>query len=171
MTAYHSTVTSDASAQHAVRIRGNLTELSRWAVHYSLVLIFLWFGALKFTAFEATAIAPLVINSPLVSWLLGPLGVAGTAKAIGAFEIATALLLAARPVQPRLSLVGGGMAMLTFLITLSFMGSTPGVVQPGGGGVLALSAMPGQFLLKDVVLLCVSAWIVAGSLDEVRARR
>ena len=141
-------------------------DVGRWATHYALVVIFLWFGALKFTDYEASGIAPLVINSPLVMWLNALLGVAGTAHFLGCFEIATGCLLALRPSKPRLAAIGGAMAVVCFLITLSFLFTTPGVVQAGFDNPLALSAMPGQFLLKDLVLLGVSIWVVGASLQE-----
>ena len=150
--------------------RGNLADWGARLPRYALVVIFLWFGALKFTDYEASGIAPLVMNSPLVMWLHGVFGIAGTSQLIGVYELATALLIAARRWQPRLAVIGGAMAVLTFLVTLSFMFSTPGVVQPGYGP-LALSAMPGQFLLKDLVLLGVSFWIMTAALAEVRLRR
>jgi reactive chlorine resistance protein C len=37
------------------------------------------------------------------------------------------------------------------------------------GGVPALSAMPGQFLLKDVVLLGASVWSLGESLKAMNA--
>ena len=148
-----------------------IADAGRWATHYALVVVFLWFGALKFTDYEASGIAPLVMNSPLVMWLHATVGIAGTAYFLGCFEIATALLLAARPWKPTLAAVGGAMAVLCFLITLSFMFTTPGVVQPGFDNPLALAAMPGQFLLKDLVLLCLSFWVVGASLQESAMRR
>jgi uncharacterized membrane protein YkgB len=149
-------------------------SLAAWGARltrYALIVVFLWFGTLKFTDYEASGIAPLVINSPLVMWLNGLFGIAGTAHFLGVFEILTGVLIASRRWQPRLAVVGGAMAVLTFLITLSFMFSTPGVVQPGFDGPLALSAMPGQFLLKDLVLLCVSFWVAASAFEEMRFRR
>lgn len=44
-----------------------------------------------------------------------------------------------------------------FLTTLSFLLSTPGW-EPSLGGFPSLSALPGQFLLKDVVLLGAAIW-------------
>ena len=37
--------------------------LLRWA----LVIVFLWFGAMKFTAYEAYGIAPFIEHSPIMS--------------------------------------------------------------------------------------------------------
>ena len=139
-------------------------------VTYALALIFLWFGCLKFTQYEAAGIAPLVMNSPLVGWWHSMFGIAGTSHMLGVFEIITGLLLAARPFQPRLAAIGGAMATITFLVTLTFMLSTPGVAQPGFGNALALSPFPGQFLLKDLVLLAVSLWILFAAREEARLR-
>ncbi len=151
--------------------RGFITEVGRWGANYALALIFLWFGCLKFTDFEVSGIAPLLMNSPLVMWWHGILGIAGTAKMLGFYEILTAILLAARPFAPRLAVLGGALGALCFLVTLSFMFTTPGVVQAGGGSVFALSPMPGQFLLKDVALLFVSIWILGASLTEAEERK
>ena len=45
-----------------------------------------------------------------------------------------------------------------FLTSLSFLVTTPGVWERSLGGFLALSALPGQFLLKDLALLGISLW-------------
>jgi uncharacterized membrane protein YkgB len=150
--------------------RGAIAELGRWATHYALVVVFLWFGALKFTAYEASGIAPLVMNSPLVGWWHAVLGIGGTAKMLGIYEILTGLLLASRPFAPRLAAIGGAMGVVCFAVTISFMFTTPGVLEPSEGP-LALSAMPGQFLLKDIVLFAVSLWVMGASLTEASDRR
>ena len=56
-----------------------------------------------------------------------------------------------------------------FLTTLSFLVTTPGW-EPSLGGFPALSAMPGQFLLKDVVLLGVALSSAGEALEAVRRR-
>ena len=141
------------------------------AAYLALVVVFLWFGLLKFTGYEASAIAPLLMNSPLVGWTVGAFGVGGAAMLIGVFEIATAVLLVGRFMKPVLGVIGGAMACVTFLVTLSFMLTTPGVAQPGVEHSLALSAMPGQFLLKDLVLLAVSFWAAAAAYEDFRHGR
>jgi len=45
-----------------------------------------------------------------------------------------------------------------FLTTLSFLVTTPGVWEPSAGGFPAISALPGQFLIKDLALLGISLW-------------
>ena len=61
---------------------------------------------------------------------------------------------------PKASAIGSIGAVITFIITLSFMLTTPGIWEPGYG-FPALSAMPGQFLAKDLVLLGVAIWTAA----------
>lgn len=91
-------------------------------------------------------------------------GINGTARVVGVFEIVAGLLIAARPFKPRLAVVGGAMAVITFLVTLSFLFSTSDATD--GKGLTML----GEFLLKDLVLLAAGLWIFAASLAEVRAR-
>jgi len=122
-----------------------LESIGMSVLRYALVLIFVLFGALKFTAAEAAAIKPLVSNSPLMSWLYAFFTDEGVSRIIGTSELVTAVLLAARPISARAAAIGSALAVATFVTTISFLFSTPG----------ALSAMhPAHgFLLKDVVLL------------------
>lgn len=54
------------------------------------------------------------------------------------------------------------------LITLSFFVTTPGVAESSAGGFPAISAMPGQFLLKDTVLLAASLVLLLNSIRRMR---
>jgi uncharacterized membrane protein YkgB len=84
-------------------------------------------------------------------------------------EIVAALLIAVRPIWPRASIVGSALAIVLFLGTLSFLFTTPGVVVAHAAGVPVLSAQPGQFLLKDLVLIGVAIWTLGDSLRAARA--
>ena len=134
-----------------------------------LALIFLWFGCMKFTSYEAEGVAQFVANSPLVGWWHAALGIQGTSDMLGVFEIATGVLLLAGLTRPWLSVIGGAMGVITFLTTLSFLFSTPGVAEPLAGGFPAISAKPGQFLLKDIGLLGISLFVLGASLVKARA--
>jgi uncharacterized membrane protein YkgB len=124
---------------------------------YGLVLVLLWIGAMKFTAYEAEGIRPLVANSPLMGWVYNLMSVTAFSLLLGVVEIAIGLLIALRPVWPAGSALGSGLAVGMFLTTLSFLVTTPGW-EPSLGGFPAVSAMPGQFLLKDIVLLGAALW-------------
>ena len=82
---------------------------------------------------------------------------------LGTVEIAVAAMIALRPVSPRIAALGSGMAVMMFLTTLSFLLSTPGW-EASLGGFPALSVVPGQFLLKDVVLLGAAVWSLGEAL-------
>jgi len=142
-----------------------------WAITAALAIIFLWFGCLKFTAYEESGVAGFIMNNPLIAWLHGTFGTGGGAKFLGVFEIATGLLIAGRLHDMRLGIVGGAMGVCTFAITLVCMFTTPGTIQPGFDIPLALSAVPGQFLLKDLGLLAACLWIFEDSLGGSRVRR
>ena len=124
---------------------------------YGLVVVLVWVGALKFATYEAEGIEPLVANSPLMSWALQAFGLRTLASLIGITEIVLGLLIATRPLAPRVSAMGSLGAVGLFLITLTFVLTTPGVWQPGYGFPYP-SPMPGQFLLKDVLLLGAAIW-------------
>ena len=134
-----------------------------------LVLVIGWIGALKFANYEAHQIQPLVANSPFMGWLYHVFTVNTFSALLGVFEVTAAVLLAIKPVAPRLSAIGSVLAVLLFLATISFLFTTPGVGEPAGGGFPALSII-GEFLLKDVPLLGLSLWTLADSLGAARRR-
>jgi uncharacterized membrane protein YkgB len=132
--------------------------VGRGLARYGLVVVVAWIGLMKFTAYEAEGIHSFVAHSPLLSWVYGPLSVRGFSAVLGVVEVAIALLIAARSFAPRVSAVGSALAVGMFLTTLSFLVTTPGVWEPTLGGFPALSALPGQFLIKDLALLGISLW-------------
>ena len=136
-------------------------------LRYGLVLVVAWIGAMKFTAYEAAGIQPLVANSPLMGWMYRFLSVQGFSNLLGTVEIAVAAMIAVRPLSARVAAVGSAMAVMMFLTTLSFLFSTPGW-EPSLGGFPALSVVPGQFLLKDVVLLGAAVWSLGEALNAIR---
>ena len=99
---------------------------------YSLVLVLVWIGAMKFTAYEAGAIQPLVANSPLMSWLYAVFSVQATSNLIGVAEIAAGVLIALRPWSPSAAVLGSLMAVATFVDHLDLPVLDPGLgTEPG----------------------------------------
>jgi uncharacterized membrane protein YkgB len=115
--------------------------VSRYGLAFLLVLI----GSYKFFMFEAEAIRPLVGSSPLLAWLYGVFDVQTTAALFGTFEVAVGALICTRRWAPRVSGYASLVASSMFLITLSFLVTTPGALSP--------TSPFQQFLLKDLVLL------------------
>ena len=127
------------------------------ALRYGLVLILLWIGGMKFTAYEAEGIRPFIENSPPFAWTYPAFGVQGLSNILGATEILVGLLIAARPWLPRVSAAGSLLAVGMFLSTLSFLVTTPGAWADEIEGFPAIDVL-GQFLIKDVALLATSVW-------------
>ena len=146
------------TARASSRVSSRAEAVGRALARYGLVVVVGWIGFMKFTGYEAEGIRPFVANSPLMSWVYGFLSVQGFSALLGVVEVATALLIAARPFAPRASALGSALAVGMFLTTLSFLVTTPGVWEPSLGGFPALSALPGQFLIKDLALLGISLW-------------
>jgi uncharacterized membrane protein YkgB len=139
------------------------TRLGGILARYGLVVVIGWIGLLKFTSYEAQGIEPLVAHSPLMSWVYDVFSVTTFSTLLGVVEVATAILLAAKPWWPKVSAVGSVIAIGLFLTTISFLFTTPGVSEASAGGFPMLS-MVGEFLIKDVALLGIAVWTLGDAL-------
>ncbi len=140
-----------------------LERIGAAVIRYGLVAVLLWVGMLKFTAYEAEGIQPFVANSPFFSWAYSVMSVQAFAMVLGVIEITLGVLIALRPVAPKLSGYGSLAAACMFLVTLTFTLTTPGVWQPGYGFPFP-SPMPGQFLAKDLLFLGAAIWTAGEAL-------
>ena len=139
-------------------------KIGQFLIRYGLVIVLGWIGAMKFTAYEAKGIEGLIKTSPLMSWLYNFLSLQGASNLIGLTELLAAVLIAIKPVSPKLSAIGSVLAICTFLVTLTFLLSLPGW-EKSLGGFPALSGS-GGFLLKDVVLLGAAFFTLGDSLEQ-----
>jgi|SRR5215469_1953093 len=139
----------------------SLDRLGTGILRYGLVFLLIGIGSTKFFEFEARAIQPLVAHSPFASWLYPALGLRGASNLFGLLEVTTGILIALRPVSPRLSAVGSFAGIAVFLTTLSFLFTTPGALAPGSD--------VGGFLIKDIVLLGAAVY-TAGEALRAAAR-
>ncbi|BCZ21578.1 DUF417 domain-containing protein [Mycobacterium senriense] len=145
-----------------------LTRWGRLVSRYGLVLVLAWIGVGKYVKMESRV---LIQHSPLMSWVYDVFSFTFVARALGTMEIVAALLIALRPLWPLVSAAGSALAVVLFLGTVSFLFTTPGVVMTYAHGFPVLSALPGQFLLKDLVLLGVALWTLGESLAAVGKER
>ncbi len=139
-----------------------LGALGRGILRYGLAALLLFWGGFTFFAFEAEAIQPLVAESPLLAWLYPLLGVRGAAALIGVVEITAALLICTRAWHPGLSAAGSLVAAGAFVVTLSFLVTTPGALSP--------TSPFGGFLLKDIILLGAALSTAAEALTAQQER-
>jgi uncharacterized membrane protein YkgB len=152
--------------------RGAGSYRSLAILRWIMVLIFVAFGIQKFTPQSAHGIVLYISNSPFVSWL-SIFGVRGEAYFLGVVELSIAVLLAAGSVIPVLSAIGSLMGAGTFAITWSFFFTTPDVVKWSFSTDPIAWNLTGEFLFKDIVLLCVCVVLFLASLprDEWRIAR
>ena len=146
-----------------------ISSFGQNAIRFTIAGVLGWIGAMKFTAYEASAIEGLVQSSPVISWLYSVLSVQGVSNAIGTIEILTAIALVLGHQFYRIGLAGAVAAASTFLLTSSFLFSAPGW-EASLGGFPALSVVPGQFLLKDIVLFAGSIFLIGDSLKQIASR-
>jgi len=150
------------SLAHAAAAESNaatvLGRVGAFVLRYSLVFFLLFFGALKWTAAEANGIQQMVSHSPFFFWLYPAVGVQRGSEVIGVIELVIGILIAVRRWAPRASAVGSLAASGMFVVTLSFLVTTPNI----GEGA--------PFLLKDLTLLGAALWTASEAISATRTR-
>lgn len=163
------TTVPNRSLSHRLVRLSTVDQIASVLGRYGLVVVIGWIGALKFANFEAHQIQPLVAHSPFMGWLYGIFPVYTLSALLGVVEVSAAVLLAIKPIAPKLSIAGSVIAIGLFVFTISFLFTTPGVAEPAGGGFPAIS-LTGEFLLKDIPLLGLSFWTLADSIRAIQRR-
>jgi reactive chlorine resistance protein C len=147
-----------------------LAKKATYISYFALALTIGWIGLLKFTAAEAEGIAPFVAHSPFMSWTYSVMSHQTLSNTLGSVELVVAALIVGRFLNPKLSAIGGFLATGMFLTTLSFMLSTPGAISGVIFGVVPELSVPGQFILKDTVLLGVALQILTESIAAIQKK-
>ncbi|MDH6253032.1 putative membrane protein YkgB [Chryseobacterium sp. H1D6B] len=115
---------------------------------FGAAVILLWIGIFKFTPTEAGAIKPLVENHFLTFFVYKILSVQAVSNAIGTIEIIIALLLVFSVKFAFLKRYAAIGMIITFLVTLSYLFTTPGVWKVVDG-----IPITDFFIVKDIMLL------------------
>lgn len=134
-----------------------MKKIGFYLSYWGTVLILLWIGVFKFTPTEAEAIRPLVENHPFMSWMYDCFSVQAVSGIIGTIEIVTALLLLLGLKWKTIRRAGALFVIATFLITISFLFTTPDVWKIVDGVPIT-----DFFILKDLVMLGFGGIIIAG---------
>jgi uncharacterized membrane protein YkgB len=104
-----------SSLHDPANLGARLESVGSLVCRYGLVVVIGWIGLMKFTAYEAQGIEPLVAPSPLLGWMYGFLSVQQFSTALGIVEVMIALLIAARHWSPKASALGSALAVAMFL--------------------------------------------------------
>jgi uncharacterized membrane protein YkgB len=144
---------------HILARSGLLTrDLDYHLIRASMVLIFLAFGYQKWFAYEAQILIPFVSNGPLIFWLYPVFGVRGASWFLGVSEWTFGALRFLGFWNKRLGILGAIGSTLTFIGTVTIIPFAPNGWDPAAGFPAMAGIVP--FLMKDVVLLAVSLYLL-----------
>jgi uncharacterized membrane protein YkgB len=102
---------------------------------------------------------PFISNGPLISWMYPVFGVRGASWFLGASEWLICGLLFAGFWDKRLGVLGAAGSCVTFVATVTIIPFMPNGWAPSAGGFPAMAGNV-AFLMKDVVLLAVSVYLL-----------
>lgn len=134
-------------------------DLDYHLIRASMVLIFIMFGYQKWFEYEAKALIPFISKSPLIFWLHPMFGIRGASWFIGAAEWLFGLLLLAGFWNKKLGILGAIGSVVTFVCTITIIPFFPNAWAASAGGFPAMAG-PAAFLMKDVVLLAASLYLL-----------
>jgi uncharacterized membrane protein YkgB len=134
-------------------------DLDYHLVRASMVLLFLFFGYQKWFEYEAKVLIPFISNGPLISWMYPVFGVRGASWFLGASEWLICVLLFLGFWNKPLGILGALGSCATFVATVTIIPFMPDGWAPSAGGFPAMAGNV-AFLMKDVVLLAVSVYLL-----------
>jgi len=145
-------------------------DLDYHLLRTAMVVIFAWFGYDKWFEAEIRGLLPLITHGPFTFWTIPVLGIRGTAIFLGASEWTFGTLLLLGFWNKKLGVLGALGSTATFVSTLTILPFVPDAWDAGAGGFPAM-AMNAAFLLKDLVLLVVSVYLLRQDVARVVAAR
>ena len=135
-------------------------------IRASMVLIFVLFGYQKWFEYEAQGLIPFISNGPFISWLYPVFGVRGASWFLGVSEWTSAALLLAGFWNKKIGVLGALSSTVTFIGTVTIIPFMPEGWAPSAGGFPAMAGNV-PFLMKDVVLLAVSIYLLKQDVERV----
>jgi uncharacterized membrane protein YkgB len=134
-------------------------DLDYHVVRASMVIVFFFFAYQKWFQYEAVVLIPYISNGPLISWMYPAFGIRGASYFLGAAESTIFVLLFLGFWNKKLGLLGAAGSVVTFICTVTIIPFMPNGWEPSAGGFPAMVG-PNAFLMKDVVLLGVSFYLL-----------
>src|ERR1700737_5549519 len=133
-------------------------DLDYHLIRAAMVIIFLFFGYQKWFEYEAQVLIPYISNGPLISWMYPVFGIRGASWFLGVSEWLFGALLFLGFWNKRLGILGAIGSTGTFVMTVTIIPFMPNGWDPVAGFPAMAGNVP--FLMKDVVLLAVSIYLL-----------
>jgi uncharacterized membrane protein YkgB len=134
-------------------------DLDYHLIRASMVVIYFFFGYQKWFEYEAQGLIPFFRHGPLIFWMYSVFGIKGSAYVLGISEWLFGALLLLGFWNKKLGVLGALGSVVTFVCTVTIIPFMPDGWAASAGG---FPAMVGNvaFLMKDVVLLAVSVYLL-----------
>ncbi len=145
-------------------------DLDYHLVRAAMVIIFAWFGYDKWFEAEIRGLLPIITHGPFIFWTIPVLGIRGTSIFLGASEWTFGSLILLGYWNKKLGVLGALGSVFTFIATVTVIPFVPGAWDAAAGGFPAMT-MVSAFLLKDLVLLIVSVYLLKQDVERVLAQR
>ncbi len=143
-------------------------DLDYHLLRAAMVIIFAWFGYDKWFEAEIRGLLPIITHGPFIFWTIPVLGIRGTSFFLGASEWTFGSLILMGFWNKKLGVLGALGSVFTFIATVTVLPFVPGAWDPAAGGFPAMT-MVSAFLLKDLVLLVVSVYLLKQDVQRVLA--
>jgi uncharacterized membrane protein YkgB len=135
-------------------------DLDYHLVRAAMVVIFFFFGYQKWFAYEIDRLIPYISNGPLIFWLYPAFGTRGATLFLGLSEWTFGTLLFLGFWNKKLGILGALGSTATFISTVTIIPFMPDGWDAAAGGFPAMTGNV-PFLMKDVVLLAVSIYLLS----------
>ena len=132
----------------------------------AMVIIFFFFGYQKWFAYEVDRLIPFISNGPLIFWLYPLLGMRGATLFLGISEWTFGTLIFLGFWSKPLGILGALGSTATFIGTVTIIPFMPEGWDAAAGGFPAMTGNV-PFLMKDVVLLAVSVYLLKQDVQRV----
>lgn len=141
-------------------------DLDYHLLRAAMVVIFAWFGYDKWFEVEIQGLLPIITHGPFISWTIPVLGIRGTANFLGTSEWTFGTLIFLGFWNKKAGILGALGSISTFIATITVLPFVPDAWLGEAGGFPAMN-MTGAFLLKDLVLLVVSVYLLKQDVARV----
>jgi uncharacterized membrane protein YkgB len=132
--------------------RSGLLKIDYHLLRAAMVIIFAWFGYDKWFESEIRGLLPIITHGPFISWTIPVLGI----LFLGFWNRKAGML-------------GALGSTFTFIATFTAMPFVPDAWDAGAGGFPAMTNNS-AFLLKDLVLLAVSVYLLKEDVKRIVTR-